>query len=407
MTTLEAILETMTNDSLDDRRMAAAWKFPANTTYLNHGSFGPPPNAIRERRRHWIDRLDDQPMNFYLRELEDALLTARKALAQFVDTDSGNLIFVENATYGMNVVASSLKLSSGDEILYNNHEYGAVGRIWKRYAEAHDCQLVETRLELPVKDRSSLIDQVISGITPRTRLLIVSHITSPTAIVMPVKEICDAARSRGVMVCIDGPHAIAQERLSLNDLDCDFYAASLHKWLSAPLGSGFLYVAPRHQSTIQPPLQSWGRLLPAIPSQWDEQFWWSGTRDPSAYLTVPEAISFLEEYGLERFRDTTHARARQARLALESLIQQSAIVPDARDFYGSMTEVPLPPGDWSGLQNWLWQKHGIEIPIIQFEDAWYVRVSCHLYTLDEHFERLLRALHQAFETPSKIAAYAS
>lgn len=389
---------------LELRQLASQWRFPAGTVYLNHGSFGATPTVVRQAKRTWQDRLDDQPMNFYVRELEPALFTAREVLADFVDTDPQHLIFVENATYAMNVVAHSLPLAAGDEILMTDHEYGAVRRIWERRAKRDGLHIVDAAIPVPLLDHDQVLEAIFSKVTDRTRLIVVSHITSATAIILPIQRICERAKQHGVLVCVDGPHAIAQEDFSIDQLQCDFYTASCHKWLCAPLGSGFLYVHPNHQPCVTPPVQSWGRLLPTIPSRWDEEFFWSGTRDPSGYLSVPNAIDFMEEIGLENFRQISHRLAQVVRGQLESLTGESAIVPDDRAYYGCMTEVPLPSGDWSKLQNWLWLHHGIEVPIIQFMDRWFIRVSCHLHTLPEHFDQLFAALTDAFAHPDRLSS---
>lgn len=379
------------------RRLASNWRFPGGTVYLNHGSFGATPTEVRLAKRRWQDRLDDQPMNFFVREFEPAFHTARETLSTLVGTSQENLVFVENATAAMNIVAHNLHLEKDDEILLTDHEYGAVRRIWDRKTRREGARVVEAELPWPVHDTSEIIKAIFSRVTSKTRMLVVSHITSATALILPIHQICQQAKSLDILVCVDGPHAIAQEELSLNDLPCDFYTASCHKWLCGPLGTGFLYVHPEHQSSISPVMQSWGRLLPAIPKRWDEEFYWSGTRDPSGYLAIPAAIDFMNLIGLNKFRMISHQLAQVVRHRLESLTGETAWVPDDREYYGCMTEVPLPEGDWSELQNWLWQQHGIEVPIIHFKGHWFIRVSCHLHTLPEHFEQLFAALAEAFE----------
>ena len=383
--------------SIDDAELASLareWTFPADSIYLNHGSFGPPPREVRIARRDWIDRLDDQPMQFYVRDLEPAWLAARRRLAEFVNAREQDLAFVENATYGMNVVAESVRLQAGDEVLLNAQEYGAVRRIWERACARYGAQIVDAPFELPVRSHDAIADAILDRITSRTRLIIVSHITSAGAVTMPVERIVAEAHARGVAVCIDGPHAIAQLPVDLESLAADYYVASLHKWLSAPLGSGFVHVREEHHASVRPPLLSWGRLLPALPERWDEQFRWTGTRDPSPYLTVPTAIGFLERFGLERFRDVTFEMARRVRRELESLLGQPAIVPDDRAYYGCMTEVLLPEGDWSGLQDRLRREEGIEVPIVRLDERWAVRVSCHLYVRRAHIDRLMQGLER-------------
>lgn len=333
-------------------------------------------------------------MDFLVRQYESAWHAARVTLAEFVHCDAADLVFVENATAGMNVVASSFRLQPGDEVLLTDHEYGAVLRIWQRACqEAGAARPKIAALPAAFSDPQEVVDAIVASITPRTRLLVVSHITSPTAVILPVAAIIAAARELGVAVCIDGPHALMQTEVDLRALQADFYTASCHKWLSAPLGSGFLYVDKRHQAKIRAPLLSWGRIFPEDRAAWSDEFVWSGTRDSSAYLAVPAAIEFFAPLGPAAFQRQTHDLARYARQQLQQLTGLEPIVADAAAWYGSMAHVPLPPGDRRGLQDALWHEHGIEVPIIDWNGRRFIRVSCHLYNDREQIDTLVKALH--------------
>ena len=383
------------------------WQLRSGTIYLNHGSFGPPPAAVRSARRKWLEALDSQPMDFFVRQLEPAWLTARDKVAAFVGASPGDLIFVENATVGMNIVADSFPLAAGDEVILTDHEYGAVQRIWQRACSKAGAAAKTAELPLPFRTAGETCDAIFAAVTERAKLLVVSHITSPTAVILPVAEICRRARERGIAVCIDGPHAVAQVPLAIDQLGCDFYTASCHKWLSAPFGSGFLRVAPRWQSHVRPPVLSWGRIPPIKINAWSDEFVWSGTRDPSPYLSIPAAIEFLENVGLDAFRGRTHWLAQYARRILVELTGPEPIVPDDPAWYGSMAHVPLPPRrdatksaeqhDEScpvsnPLQHTIWRQLGIEVPIIDFRGQRYIRVSCHLYNDTEQIDRLVSGL---------------
>jgi isopenicillin-N epimerase len=368
------------------------WDLRPDTTYLNHGSFGPPPRMVQEARRVWQQRLDEQPMDFFVRQFEPAYFAAREALAKFVGSAAENLVFAENATAAMNHVAASVRLAPGDEVLLTDHEYGAVRRIWERACQQTGAQVVTATLPRPFTDAASVVTTLLERVSPRTRLVVVSHITSPTAVTLPVAEICAALRTRGVVTCIDGPHAVAQLELALDALDCDFYCASCHKWLCAPFGSGFLYAAPRQQAGVQPAALSWGRVFGDDRRHWFDEFVWSGTRDPSPYLTLPSAIQFLEDAGLEAFRRQTHALAQHAREQLLRFASHEPLVPDDPEWYGCMAHVPLPPGEARPLQKALWERHGIEVPIIDWGGARWIRVSCHLYNTEQEIAKLVTAL---------------
>ncbi len=378
------------HDDAGWNRVAEMWDIRHDTVYLNHGSFGPAPNTVRQYRRQMIDRLNQQPMDFYVRQLEPLLTAAKRQTSEFVGTAPENLVFVENATYGVNVVAESFPLRAGDEILLNNHEYGAVQRIWDRAAQRVGAKTIVATLPNPIESADQVVDALLAHVTPATRLAIISHITSPTALIMPVQQLCRAFLELGIAVCIDGPHAPAQIDLNIDSIGCDFYAASCHKWLCATLGTGFCYADPKWHDQMQPVLKSWGRLLPALPQTWAEEFIWPGTRDPSGYLTIPVAIDTMNEIGWNRFRTRCYAMAEYASQSLVELTRQPLLAP--RDWYGCMAHVPLPIGNYDDLQQYLWNRHRIEVPIIQFDSSWFVRVSCHVYNRRGQIDLLIEAL---------------
>lgn len=372
------------------------WPIRPDTIYLNHGSFGPTPREVQACQRSWQEQIAHQPMDFFVRRFEPAWLSARDRVAQFVGSSADDLVLVENSTAAMNTVARSFPLTSGDEVVLTDHEYDAVLRIWKdacRFSGA--TEPIIARLPAFIESSKQIVDAILGAVTDRTRLLIVSHVTSPTAIIMPVKEICDAARKRGIAVCVDGPHAPAQIPLSIDNLDCDFYTASLHKWVSAPMGSGFLFVARRWQEYIKTPLLSWGRVSPRKPTAWWDEFVWPGTRDPSAYLACCAAIDVLESVGIHVFRARCHHLAQYARRRLTEWTGLTPPIPDSDTWYGCMASAPLPPGI-TDLQQRLWTNHGIEVPIIERNGQRSIRVSCHLYNTRDDIDSLLRALEVEF-----------
>lgn len=380
--------------------MRNLWSIPDDVTYLNHGSFGPTPRDVFSVQQEWSQRLASQPMNFFLREMEPALHEAAGALAKFVGTEARHVAFTDNATVAMNIVARTVPLAAGDEVLLNDHEYGAVLRIWREAAAQAIAKVVTARIPVPISTAADVLEPLFAAVTERTKLIVISHVTSPSAIVFPVAEVCRRARELGIAVCIDGPHAIAMRDVSIKDLDCDFYCASLHKWLSAPLGTGFLHVAPKWQSRIKSPIVSWGRSVGGLPAKWQDEFNWLGTRNPAGFLAVPAAIRFLERFGVEHFRETTHELAREARRMLESVTGNVALVPDSPDWYGSMITVPLPsngpqrsqPNAMDPLQSALWDRYRIEVPVVDWHGRRHIRVSCHLYNKQDELDRLQCAL---------------
>ncbi|MEC9093849.1 MAG: aminotransferase class V-fold PLP-dependent enzyme [Planctomycetota bacterium] len=387
------------NDA-DWSEIAALWKIQRGTCYLNHGSFGISPEPVRQYRDHWTERLELQPMDFYLRQLEPEFHATRQVLAQFVGSDPDRLVFVENSTYGMNVVAKSVSLSSGDEVVLTSHEYGAVKRIWERKCRETGARLKIAEIKVPFRGDSEILDSILDELTSRTKLLVVSHVTSGTGTIFPVKQICDRVRSEGVSVCIDGPHAPAQVDLNITDLGCDFYTASCHKWMCAPLGSGFLYVDPKWTTKLEPIVLSWGRLNPNQPQFWDEEFIWMGTRDPSPFFSIRKAIEVMEEIGFESFRSRTHWLAERALEQLCEMFQTAPFYPvggdSQRKWFGSMCELPLPrrisESEKRSLQERLWKNHQIEVPVFEYENQMMLRVSYHLYNSTRDTRKLVQAL---------------
>lgn len=383
---------TLTRSLLHDdtwRQWRDEWPLAEGVTYLNNGSFGPTPRCVSAARRRWMELVEADPQDFFVRQLGPRLAECRRRLGELVCTHGDNLAPVENASVAMNIVAASVRLQPGDEVLANDHEYGAVLRLWERACRRAGAKLIVQPLPVPITGADEVVDTLFASAGERTKLLVVSHVTSPTAIVLPVEAICRRASERGIATCIDGPHAIAMLDVNLDRLDCDYYTASCHKWLCGPLGTGFLYVHPRRQSSVEPALVSWGRTLEGDTPSWRDEFNWVGTRDPSGFLAIPAAIDFLTRIGFETFRQQTHALAAYAREQFIARLGAEALVPDSPQWYGSMISLRLPDGDAEYLQRALWERHKIEIPIVSWQGRRLVRPSCHLYTCREDIDRLV------------------
>ncbi|MFN0199810.1 MAG: aminotransferase class V-fold PLP-dependent enzyme [Planctomycetaceae bacterium] len=376
------------------------WMLPSDVTYLNHGSFGPSPWIVHRTRKGWMDKLEQQPMDFLIRRFEGHLDHSLERMAKFLGTKPNNLIWVDNATFAMNIVTASMKLQPGDEVLLTDHEYGAVQRIWRAACQKAGAKMVMAKMPVLLDSTDEMIDSLFSSVTDKTKLIVVSHVTSPTAIIFPVQEICRRAKALGIRVCIDGPHAIAMLPLNLNELGCDYYAASCHKWLCGPFGTGFLYVHPKWHGEMVSPIVSWGKSLGGNPPSWKDEFQWMGTRDPSAFLSVPTAIEFLEEFGIDRFRQYGHNLAQYTREQILSLSNNSPLSIDSPTWYGTMTSVPLPdsvqptshPGLLHPLQQKLWDDYKIEVLLTTFRERVYIRVSCYVYNTREQIDYLVNAI---------------
>ncbi|MFO1093262.1 MAG: aminotransferase class V-fold PLP-dependent enzyme [Planctomycetaceae bacterium] len=389
-------------NSIDWNQYRSAWSLADGVTYLNHGSFGPAPDVVIAARQRWFAELERQPMDFLARRLEPLLDEAAGVLAKFVGCMADDLIFVPNATTGINIVACSVVLNSGDEVLLTDHEYGAVARIWGQACARTGAKTVVARLPLPITNQADVVEAVFDRVNERTKVIVVSHIASYTATILPIAEICRRANELGILTCVDGPHGLVQQPLKLRDLGCDFYAASCHKWLCGPIGSGFLFVRGRHKSKMQPAVISWGRSFAGSPASWKDEFIWVGTDDPSAYLAVADAVRFFEQVGVEEFRRRTHLLAQDARNRIAEIAQSELLSSDSAESYGSMVTIPLPyvarssswPGEPHPLQRTLWEQHRIEAPVFEWHDRLCLRVSCHLYNTPADIDRLCAALKE-------------
>jgi len=375
------------------------WTLAEGVTYLNHGSFGPSPDCVQQERQRWLRELEAQPMQFFVRRLEDELDRAASAVGEFVGCRGDDLVFVPNATHGMNIVAASTPLEPGDEVLLTNHEYGAVRRLWGRRCSEAGAKTTLATLPCDWGDEGQLADALFQRATDRTRVIVISHVSSQTAIVFPVAAVCRRARQARITTVIDGPHALAMLPVDVREIGCDYYTASCHKWLSGPFGSGFLFARPEHQHRLKPVTTSWGRSLSGRNPRWQDEFHWPGTFDPTPYLTVPSAIAFLGRIGMETFRKQTRELADTAR---NQLIQIGAEPVTSKEHCAPpMVSMHLPhvlrsdawPGKPHPLQIEL-AEQGIEAPLFEWQDRLHLRVSCHLYNTLDDIERLVAALPQ-------------
>ena len=364
-----------------------------DVVFLNHGSFGATPRPVFEKYQWWQRELERQPVEFLGRRFAELMREARAALALHVHTDADNLVYVSNVTTGLNSVARSLPLKPGDEVLTTDHEYGALDRTWQFLCHKTGAVYTVQRIPVPVTTAEDFIERFWSGVTPRTRVVFLSHITSPTALTFPIEEICRRARSAGIISVIDGAHALGQIPLDLEEISADFYSSNLHKWLSCPKGSGFLYACPKMQNMVEPLVVSWGYQSekPSASRFIDEQEW-TGTRDISAYLSVPAAIGFQVEHNWDDVRLRCHALARYAREQITALTGLAPLSPDSAAWYMQMVTVPLPSCDAAQLKARLYDEFRIEVPIVVWHDRPHLRVSIQAYNSREDVERLIAAL---------------
>jgi len=363
------------------------WLLDPEVAFLNHGSFGATPRAVLAEQDRWRALMERHPTHFMSEELPPALRAASARLAAFVGTRAEDLVFVENATAGCNAVLRSLSFAPGDEILVTDHGYAAVRKAAEYVTGRAGARVVEANVPFPLEDSAQVVAAISSHLGPRTRLAIFDHITSPTAVIFPVRELTALCRAAGVPVLIDGAHAPGMLSLDVPSVGADWYTGNCHKWLMAPKGSAFLWVAPDRQADTRPLVISHG-----YGEGFAAEFAWVGTRDPSAWLSVPAAIDFHERLGGGQLRE------RNARLAQEQATMLARIwatergAPDA--LTSSMAAVRLPrrepatPDHALALRRKLFDDHRIEVPVTAFAGALWARISAHAYNRPEDYARL-------------------
>jgi isopenicillin-N epimerase len=357
--------------------------------FLNHGSFGACPRPVFETYQRWQLELERQPVEFLGRRHDELLKKARESLGAYLNVGADELIFVPNATTGINTVVRSLRLRPGDEILTTDQEYGAMDRTWEFVCARTGACYIHHPIPLPVAPVEEVVESFWQAVTPRTRVIFLSHITSPTALILPVAEICRRARAAGLMTIIDGAHAPGQVSVELKALDVDFYSGNCHKWLCAPKGSGFLYARPECQHLVEPLVVSHGWLPDSTFVSRNE---WQGTREIASFLSVPAAIEFQQANHWDEVRQRCHALASQTRQRLADLTGLTPFTPDTPTWFAQMIAAPLPSGDIDELKRRLYDEYRIEVPLGGRNGSNGIRVSFQGYNTQEDADRLIEAL---------------
>jgi isopenicillin-N epimerase len=353
--------------------------------FLNHGSFGACPRPVFDSYQAYQRDLEWEPIDFLDRRLPALLASARAELARYLNAPHDDLAFVTNATTGVNLAARSLDLRPGDEILTTDLEYGACDLAWEWLAARTGAEYIRAAIPLPLTSADELVEALFARATRRTRVVYVSHITSSTALVLPVEEIVSRARELGLMTIVDGAHAPAHVPVDVDALGADFYSGNTHKWLMAPKGAGFLHARPEHQEPVDAAIVSWGYTAGR---GFQERIEMQGTRDPAAWLAVPDAIGYQAERDWDTVRERCRALTREARTELCNLVGTEPLAPT--EMLGQMASVRLPRPD-PGLRDRLFASHRIEIPVAG-PDQDLLRISVAAYTTRDDVERLLAAL---------------
>jgi isopenicillin-N epimerase len=378
------------------------WPLDPKITFLNHGSFGSCPLAVLKFQQQMRDRLERQPVQFLVRDLEPLLDQARLALARFLKADSNNLVFVPNATAGVNTVLRSLSFKRGDELLVTDHEYNSSRTALSFVAERSGARVVVAKVPFPVRLPDEIAEAIMSRVTSRTRLALLDHVTSQTGLIFPVEQLVRELSARGIETLIDGAHAPGMVPINLKKLGATYYTGNCHKWLCAPKTAAFLYVQSDRQKLIRPLIISHGANSPRTDrSRYQLEFAWTGTHDPSAFLAVPEAIKFIGAQlpgGWPAVMRQNHDLVVAGRRLICDALDVALPCPVA--MIGSMASIPIadapsrprpkPPWFIDPLQEKLLKEHKIEVPIIPWPASpkRVLRLSAQLYNSLPQYERL-------------------
>lgn len=385
----------------------AAWPLDPSITFLNHGSFGCCPRQVLAVQQSLRDRMEARPVEFLARELEERYDVVREELSEFLGAQPSELVFVPNATYAVNSVLRSFPFDAGDELLVTDQEYNACRNVLDFVAARAGCRVVVAELPWPIASEDEVVEALLAKVTERTRLLLIDHITSPTALILPLERIVPAMQERGVRVLIDGAHAPGHLALDLTALGADYYTGNCHKWINAPKGAAFLWVPEPWQPEVRPACISHGANSPREDrSRYLIEFDWTGTSDPTAILSIPAAIQVVEEQvegGWPALRARNHAMAVDGRRALLDALGLEAPAPER--MLGAMASIALPILDPPALDNWdplqtaLREQYRIEVPVFGWggRDGLArhrcLRVSAQLYNQPSDYTRLAEALY--------------
>ncbi len=372
-------------------------------TFLNHGSFGACPKPIFEEYQRLQLEFENEPVYFFLNKSREYLKIARERLSKYVGCESVDLFFTPNPTFAINTIMRSLDLKEGDEILTTNHEYGAMDRIWNFYCKKSGAKYIRQNISLPVVSKEQILEEFWSGYTSKTKIIFLNHISSCTALIFPVKEICDKARELGLITIIDGAHVPGQIDLDITKLNPDFYTGTLHKWMLAPKGSSFLYVKKSFQDMLDPLIVGWGyESVSPGESQFLDYQEFQGTRDTSVFLCTPKVIGFLEENNWKEKAKECRKMVFDNYQRFCDLLHTQPICPITEEFLGQMASIPIKTSNPVELKNLLFEKYKIEIPVMPLNGNYFLRYSINTYNSQDDLDILFKTLQEIIITTDLI-----
>ncbi|MBP6286922.1 MAG: aminotransferase class V-fold PLP-dependent enzyme [Ferruginibacter sp.] len=364
-------------------------------TYLNFGSFGACLKPVFEKYQQFQLELEQEPVQFITVNGLKYLETAREALADYVHCHKDDLVYVTNPSYAVNAVAKSFNLQPGDEILTTDLEYGACDKTWEYYCKKAGARYVKQHITLPVQSKEQFVAEFFKGLSPKTKLVFLSHITSSTGLRLPAEEICALAKEKGIMTFVDGAHAPGQIPLDLQNTPFDMYTGACHKWMMTPKGSTFLYVKKEYQHLVDPLVVSWGynALFPSSSSFLDYHQM-NGTRDYSAFLTIPTAIGFMKEHNWTDVAAACRKLVRDNAPAFCQLLDTTALAPLQDDFMLQLCSAEIRTSEPEKLHRHFFDQYKIEIPVMRHGDKVYLRYSINAFNSQQDLDTLFDAIKE-------------
>lgn len=372
-------------------------------TFLNHGSFGACPKPIFEEYQRLQLELENEPVYFIQKKAETYLKKAKEKLSEYIGCQPEDFFFTPNPTVAINTVMRSLNLQPGDEILATNHEYGAMDKTWAYFCKKTGAKYVRQPISLPIVSKEQLLEDFWKGYNSNTKVVFINQISSATALIFPVREICKKAQELGLITIVDGAHVPGHIPLNIEEIDADFYTGTLHKWMLAPKGSSFLYVKKEFQDDLDPLVVSWGYDNVTIAgTQFLDYHEYQGTRDISSFLCTPAVVDFLERNNWNEVAENCKEIVLNNYQRFCDLLNTTPICPITKEFLGQMASIPVSTDEPQKLKELLFEKYQIEIPVMPLNGDFYIRYSINAYNLQEDLDRLYEVLQEIIETTNLV-----
>jgi isopenicillin-N epimerase len=376
----------------------------SSVTFLNFGSFGACVKPVFKKYQDLQLELEQEPVQFMTTQGNRYLSDSREALGNYIGCHPDDVVYVTNPSYAVNIIAKSLRLDAGDEVLATNLEYGACDKTWQYYCKKQGAKYVRQEISLPITSKEKIIEDFFKGLTSKTKLIFINQITSATGLILPVKEISAIAKQKGIMTFIDGAHVPGHIPLDLSDLGVDIYTGACHKWMMTPKGCSFLFVKRELQQLFDPLIISWGyKAMFPSKSQFIDYHQLQGTRDFTAFLTVPAAIQFMNENKWTSVAADCRSMVQRNAQKFCDLVGTKPLCPLTDEFLGQMFSIPVNCKEPEKLKAYLYDKYKVEIPVMRQDEKVFIRYSINAFNSQADLDRLYSVLEEIIHTTDFIS----